>query len=96
MKINIQAPWKVNTYLQQVINSKLKKLETFHQHIMHVDVFLKKGGHIGPTDKLAEVRLRTNLDEFFAEAHSDTFEKAITASADKLRRQLLRKKPTTH
>ncbi len=95
MRINIQAPWEINPYLDKVINEKLEKLWTFNQNIIRADVFLKKGSNVGEEDKQMEVRLRTGQGEFFAQANADNFEKAVTMVANKLRTQLIKKKELT-
>lgn len=92
MKINIQAPWEINSYLNQVIHDKIEKLSTINDRILHADIFLKKGVNVGIEDKLIEVRLRVPGPEIFAHAYSDTYEKAVAAVAEKLRRQLVKKK----
>lgn len=92
MQINIQAPWEVNTYLNQVINEKLERLGTVYSRILHIDVFLKHRENVGLEDKLIEVRLRVPGPEIFAQDTAETFEKAVAGVADKLRKQLIRKK----
>ena len=92
MKINIQAPWEVNDYLDTVINEKVGKLSSFGHEILHADVFLKNGSGVGIEDKLVEIRLRLRGPEFFAHASADTLEKAVTAACEKLKKQLIKKK----
>ena len=92
MKINIQAPWEVNDHLYQVITEKVEKLNTYNNRIMHADVFLKNGSHVGVEDKVVEILLRLSGPDYFAQASSDTFEKAVTATIEKLRKQLAKKK----
>ena len=65
MKINIQAPWEVNTYLEGVIIEKMEKLAKFYQRIQHIDVFLKNMENVGLDDKLIEVRLRAPRSRVF-------------------------------
>ena len=91
-KINIQAPWEVNEYLRQVITEKVEKLSTYNNKIIHADVFLKNGTHTGIDDKTIEIRLRLNGPDYFAQSSAITFEKAVTSAAEKLRKQLIKKK----
>ena len=91
-QINIEAPWEVNDYLKQVIEEKMEKLFIIQDRIIHADIFLKKGANSGVEDKLIEVRLRTPGPEIFAQAYADTYEKAVAAVTEKLRRQLVKKK----
>lgn len=92
MKINIQAPWDVNDYLRNIIDEKIEKLYTIDNRIVHADIFLKKGGHSGIEDKLVEIRLRVPGPEIFAQTYSDTYEKAVVATVEKLRKQMIKKK----
>ncbi len=92
MDINIQAPWEVNIYLKSLIKEKLERLESVNNRIIHADVFLKKGVHNGMEDKVLEVRLRLPGPEVFAQAFAENYEVALADVADKLRRQLVRRK----
>jgi ribosome hibernation promoting factor len=92
MKVNIQAPWEVNDYLNQLIVEKIEKISEVDSSILHADVFLKTGVNSGIEDKLIEVRLRMPGPEVFAQAADETFEKAIASAAEKLRKQLIKKK----
>ncbi|MFT5165747.1 MAG: putative sigma-54 modulation protein [Saprospiraceae bacterium] len=92
MKVNIQAPWEVNDYLNGVITEKIGKLFEVDDRILHADVFLKTGVNTGIEDKLIEVRLSIPGPEIFAQAAAETFEKAVASVAEKLRKQLIKKK----
>ncbi len=93
MKIQIEAPFSVNPYLEEVINKQIGKMATYQSNLIHADVFLKLKDHAGTDDKVAEVRLRKRGPDIFAESSADSFEKAIAACADKLKKQLLKAKP---
>ena len=95
MIINIQAPWEVNDYLNNLIDERLERLTSVNNRIQRADVFLKKGVNSGVDDKLLEIRLRLPGPELFAHAYADTYEKALADTVDKLRRQLKRKKEKT-
>lgn len=92
MKINIQSPWEVNRYQKEVITEKVEKLMTYNNRIIHADVFLKNGTHVGIEDKIVEIRLRLSGPDYFAQANADTIEKAVTFAIEKLRKQLIKKK----
>ncbi len=94
MKIFLHAPWEVNDYLDELIHQKVNKLLTFHDRLQRADVFLKTGDHRGKEDKIAEIRLRlsSRRAELFAQDQAESFEKAVTLAADKLRRQLIKLK----
>ena len=93
MKITIHAPWEVNDHLKSLINEKIEKLNSYYNDGFNsVDVFLKKDTNQKPVDKLVEVRARATHKEFFAQSNAETFEIATAEVAEKLRRQLEKKK----
>jgi len=93
MNIQMHAPWEINTYLREQIETKLEKLTALSPDLIHADVFLKMGaGKDHSNDKELEVRLRLPGPEIFAVADAETYEKALAAVVQKLRRQLTRRK----
>lgn len=92
MKILIEAPWEVNDYTKGIIEDKLQKLDKFNGDILRADVYLKMGDNLIPNDKIVQVRLHVPGQDIFAEANSDTLEKAANEVSDKLRAQLLKRK----
>lgn len=92
MKIDIHAPWSVNDGLRDFILKKTEKFSKFHSRITHVDVFLKKGEQPAPNDNLTEIRVRIpGKKELFAHSDAESFEKGMTAAAEKMKRQLVKK-----
>ncbi len=92
MKINIQAPWEVNQYLNNIIHEKVNKLDTYFKGIIHTNVFLKLGEHKSPNDKTIEIRMSLPGPYIFAESSSDTYEKALVNATEKIRKQLVKRK----
>lgn len=92
MEIQIEAPWKVKSSLEYVINKKLTKLMTFNDRLIKAEVYLKSRDNITPEDKVAEVTLRMPGPDIFAESCADSHEKAIAECAEKLRRQIIKRK----
>ena len=92
MKIEIQAPWKVNDKLRTIIHNKVEKFSTYIDSIIHTDVFLKVNEKNSPNDKIAEIRVSLPGPYIFAEGNGDTHEKAVASAAEKIRKQLLKKK----
>jgi len=92
MKIQVHAPWKVNTELQTAIEAKLEKLSKYAARISTADVFLKLEDKEKPDGKLMEVLLHLPIKNIFAKATSDTYEKALTGVNSKLEQQLKKRK----
>jgi putative sigma-54 modulation protein len=94
MNIKVHATFEVNDYLREVIEDKVGKLATFFDPITAADVYLKleERRHSVPEAQIAEVRIQVPRQVFFAEDKSDSFERAIAAASDQVRRQLIRYK----
>ncbi len=92
MEIQIEAPWKVKPSLESVITKKLNKLVTFNDRLIKAEVYLKTGDNVAPEDKVVEVTLRMPGPDIFAESSADSHEKAIAECAEKLRRQIIKRK----
>jgi putative sigma-54 modulation protein len=74
--------------LQEFIEKKLSKLETFFDHIVSADVILKLENSGQVKDKIAEIKLNVPGSTLLAKETSKTFEESIDMCADALRRQL--------
>lgn len=92
MKIQIHAPFELNSALEGLINRKLNKLTTFNDRLISADVFLKLEGPNSPDGKIVEINLRLPGPDVFAKEDADAYEKAIAFTADKLERQLKKRK----
>jgi putative sigma-54 modulation protein len=94
MKVEVNSTFSVNEYLHGVIEEKVSKLANYSDQITEAEVYLKIGEkrHRQPEDQIVELRLTVPGHTFFAEDHSDVFEKAVAGAADKVKRQLLKYK----
>jgi len=92
MKIQIHAPFEVNNVLETLIQKKLNKLTTFYDRIIRADVFLKLEDPRDPKGKIVEINMHLPGKDAFAKVTSDGYEKAIAATANKLERQLKKRK----
>lgn len=90
MNVQINAPFQVNDYLQSVIDEKVNKLDTYIDRIIETEVYLKIGEkrHRKAEDQIAEIRVKIPGHTFFAEDHSDSFEKSVASVTDKLAKQI--------
>jgi len=92
MKVQIHAPWEVNTTLKNAIDTKLDKLVKYYNRILDAEVFLKLEDSEKPDGKVMEVRLHLPIKDVFAKATSDTYEKALAGVVSKLEQQLKKRK----
>ena len=92
MQINIQAPFAVNDALRALITEKIEKLTTYFDRIYKADVYLKTKENNTPNGKTVEIILHIPGKDAFAKSTEDTIEKAVAAVADKLEKQLKKRK----
>ena len=88
MNINITArKFKAKDTLKEFIRSEVKSLEKFNDSIQDVDVVLSYL-HNKDSIKIAEISVSVPGKTLLVTEESEEFTKAITESADKLKRQL--------
>jgi putative sigma-54 modulation protein len=94
MNVNIQTVrFNADEKLVEFINKKLEKINTFHDRIIKVDVFLKLDNVVHAIkDKIAEIRVQVPRHQFFVKATSKSFEESFDSALDSLVNQIKRKK----
>ena len=94
MNVNIQTVhFDADNKLVDFINKKLEKLNTFHDRIIKVDVYLKLDNLVHTIkDKIAEIRVHVPRHNFFVKASSKSFEESFDAALDSLVTQIKRRK----
>jgi putative sigma-54 modulation protein len=94
MNVNIQTVrFNADAKLVEYINRKLKKLNTFHDRIITVNVFLKLDNVVHSIkDKIAEIRIHVPRHNFFVKSTSKSFEESFDSAFDSIVMQLKRKK----
>lgn len=70
------------------VHSKLDKLNTFHDHLISGEVFLRLEKDAEKGNKIAEIKLHVPGADLFAKRQSATFEGACDEVVEALRRQL--------
>ena len=98
MNVQIHASFQVNDYLQQVIDEKMNKLNQYFNRITKTDLYLKIGEkrHRQAEDQIAELKVVVPGYTFFAEDHSESFEKAVAGVTDKVIQQIKKYKSQHH
>jgi putative sigma-54 modulation protein len=94
MKATIQSiHFTADSKLIEYIEQKLNKLETFSNQIMQADVYLKlENEGAAVKDKVVEIRVHIPGNDLFAKDTSRSFEDAVDAVTEQLRRQVERQK----
>jgi len=70
------------------VHSKLEKLNTFHDHLISGEVFLRLEKDAQKGNKIAEIKLHVPGADLFAKRQSATFEGACDEVVEALRKQL--------
>jgi putative sigma-54 modulation protein len=94
MNVNIQTVhFDADIKLVEFVNKRLEKLNTFHDRIIKVDVYLKLDNIVHTIkDKIAEIRVHVPRHNFFVKASSKSFEESFDAALDSLVTQIKRRK----
>ena len=94
MNVNIQTVrFDADSKLVEYVNRKLEKLNTFHDRIIKVNVFLKLDNVVHTIkDKIAEIRIHVPRHEFFVKSTSKSFQESFDDAFDSIVNQIKRKK----
>lgn len=94
MNVSIQTVrFNADAKLTDYVNRKLEKLNTFHDQIVKVEVFLKLDNVVHTIkDKIAEISVRVPRHNFFVKASSKSFEESFDAAMESVINQIKRKK----
>ncbi|MBS1579367.1 MAG: ribosome-associated translation inhibitor RaiA [Bacteroidetes bacterium] len=94
MNVNIQSVhFNADLKLVDYVQKKLEKLNTFHDRIVKVDVYLKLDNVVHTIkDKVAEIRVHIPKHEFFVKASSKSFEESFDNAFESAVNQIKRKK----
>src|SRR5215204_4132339 len=94
MNVHIQTlHFDADQKLIDYVNSKLEKLNTFHDRIIKVDVFLKLDNVVhNIKDKIAEIRVHVPRQQLFVKATSKSFEDSFDEAFDSIVTVIKRKK----
>ena len=94
MNVNIQTVhFDADGKLVDYVTKKISKLNTFHDQILKVDVFLKLDNVTHKIkDKIAEIRVHVPRQHFFVKCSSKSFEESVDSAFDSLINQVKKKK----
>jgi putative sigma-54 modulation protein len=94
MNVNIQTVrFDADNKLVNHINRKMEKLNTFHDRIIKVDVFLKLDNVVHKIkDKIAEIRIQIPRHQLFVKSTSKSFEQSFDDAFESIVNQIKRRK----
>ena len=94
MNVNIQTVrFDADARLIEYVNRKLEKLNTFHDRIIKVNVFLKLDNVVhNIKDKIAEIKVHIPKHDFFVKHSSKSFEESFDMALESVITQMKRKK----
>ncbi len=89
MQVSVHSiQFKADGKLVSFIESKLHKLEQFHDNMIRAEVFLKLEKNKEEGNKITEIKLNVPGKELFAKRQSSTFEEGTDLVVEALRRQI--------
>jgi putative sigma-54 modulation protein len=94
MNINIQTVhFDADEKLLTLVENKVSKLQTFHDNITRVEVFLKLDNLVhNIKDKVVEIKVHIPKQDCFVKASTKSFELSFDQALDSVINQLKKKK----
>lgn len=94
MNVSIQTRhFEPDAKLIEFVNKKLAKLNTFHDQILSIDVYLILDNVIhNIKDKIAEIRVDVPRHKFFVKSTSKSFEESFDCALESITTQIIRRK----
>ncbi len=93
MNINIESiHFNSDSKLEKYIDKKMNRLSRFHDRIVGIDVTLKLENSARVKDKIVEVRVSIPGDDLYAKQTMKSFERALDATVEILKRGLKKRK----
>lgn len=88
MKLQMHAiNFDANAKLLDFVQRKVSKLETFYDHMVDGEVYLKLNNE-GTENKTVEIKINIPGNQVFAKEQAKSFEKATDLTTEALRRQI--------
>lgn len=93
MKIYINyIDMEPDTRLNDFIQKKVDKLETFYDRIVEGEVFLKRSNNNTEENAVAELKINVPGNSLFAKEQAKSFEASIDACVEAVRKQIKKMK----
>ena len=94
MNVNIQTVhFDADARLLEFVSKKIEKLNTFHDGITKVDIYLKLDNVVHSIkDKIVEINVHVPKHDFFVKSSSKSFEESFDSALDSLITQIKKQK----
>ncbi len=94
MNVNIQTVhFEADNKLVDYVSKKLQRLDTFHDRIVKVEVYLKLDNVVHTIkDKIAEIKVHVPRQDYFVKCSSKSFEESFDKAMGSLINLIKRKK----
>jgi putative sigma-54 modulation protein len=93
MKVNTQSVnFNPEGSLIVFVENKINKLDQYYNKVIGSDVYLKVQKTKEKANKIAEIKVYVANNEFIVKKQCKSFEEAIDAGCDAMKRQLLKQK----
>jgi putative sigma-54 modulation protein len=94
MNVNIQTVhFEADNKLVDYVNKKLTRLDTFHDRIVKVEVYLKLDNVVHTIkDKVAEIKVHVPRQDYFVKCSSKSFEESFDKAMGSIINLIKRKK----
>ena len=94
MNVNIQTVhFDADARLLEFVSRKIEKLNTFHDGITKVDIYLKLDNVVHSIkDKIVEINVHVPKHDFFVKASSKSFEESFDSALESLINQIKKQK----
>lgn len=94
MNVNIQTVhFDADVKLIDYVKTKVSKLNTFHDRIIKVDIYLKLDNIVhNIKDKIVEISVHVPKHTFFVKSSSKSFEESFESALESVINQIKRKK----
>ena len=96
MKITVQSIGLTpHEPLEEFLNRKINKLDTYYDKIIDCEVHLKKENVSTKDNKTAEIKLKVPGDDIVVKKTTKSFEESLDLCADTAKKLLIKKKELT-
>lgn len=93
MKVNAQSVnFNPEGNLINFVQNRLNKLDQYYDKVISSDVYLKVEKTSAKENKIVEIKIYVPKNEFIVKKQCKSFEEAIDAACDAMKRQLIKQK----
>ena len=93
MKVYMQAiGFSARESLENYLNEKLEKLDTFYDQIIAAHVFFKLDNNSSKANTIVEIKVEVPGEDIIVTKQGEAFEEAVDLATDTLKKLIIKKK----